>query len=199
VPEAKPRDRRTDVTRARIAEAALKLFADQGYADTTIDQIADAAGVGRRTVFRHFATKEAILFDHFRVRREVTLQRLRERPPDEPPLASLLAVLREQSRQGYDRGLLDQIRAVLAAEPRLAQDELSFGDRMFEWHATAALQERVGEDVKWSELHALTSMAISWFVAAVQMYFVEGRRSLARTFDEVVATCTAAVTAADGA
>ncbi len=54
----------------------MELFVEQGYAETSIDQIADAAGVARRTVFRHFATKEAILFDHFVVRREHAVERL---------------------------------------------------------------------------------------------------------------------------
>src|SRR6266702_4224961 len=80
------RDRKKEATRARIAETALQLFVSQGYTETTIDQIAVAAGVGRRTIFRHFATKEAILFDHLAVRRELAVQHLRERPPREAAL-----------------------------------------------------------------------------------------------------------------
>ena len=53
----------------------------RGYEETTIDQIAEAAGVNRRTVFRHFATKEAILFDHLAVKRDFAVRRLQERPP----------------------------------------------------------------------------------------------------------------------
>ena len=75
---------RAGATRAQIAEAALDLFVSQGFAETTIDQIATAARVGRRTIFRHFATKEAILFDHLVVRRETAVQLLQQRPPDEP-------------------------------------------------------------------------------------------------------------------
>ena len=78
------RDRKREETRARIAETALQLFVSQGYTETTIDQIAAAAGVGRRTIFRHFATKETILFDHLIVRHELAVQYLRERPPGEP-------------------------------------------------------------------------------------------------------------------
>ena len=54
------RDRQARQTRARIAEAALGLFVSQGYAQTTIDQIAEAAGVSRRTVFHHFPAASAI-------------------------------------------------------------------------------------------------------------------------------------------
>src|SRR5207249_9331338 len=101
-------------TRARIAQAALELFEKRGYAETTIDQIAEAARVGRRTIFEHFPTKQAILFDHLVVRRDVALQRLTERPASEPPLVSLHAVVRDLCYEGYDRAFLSQIRAVLA-------------------------------------------------------------------------------------
>ncbi|WP_423461817.1 TetR/AcrR family transcriptional regulator [Promicromonospora sp. MS192] len=48
-------------TRARILDAALDLFERQGYAATTVNQIADAAGVTPMTFFRHFPTKDAVL------------------------------------------------------------------------------------------------------------------------------------------
>ncbi len=52
---------RTLRTRARILDAALDLFERQGYDATTVNQIADAAGVTAMTFFRHFPTKDAVL------------------------------------------------------------------------------------------------------------------------------------------
>ncbi|WP_369369860.1 TetR/AcrR family transcriptional regulator [Promicromonospora sp. Populi] len=52
---------RTLRTRARILDAALDLFERQGYDATTVNQIADTAGVTSMTFFRHFATKDAVL------------------------------------------------------------------------------------------------------------------------------------------
>lgn len=176
-------------TRRRIAETALDLFQRQGYAETTIDQIASAAEVGRRTIFRHFPTKEAILLDHLAIRREVTLQRLQERPSTEPPLVSLHVVLRELADKGYDRRLLAQIRAILTTDPRLARDELSVGSLVFEKKLVEALQRREGEIRPPLDVHAVTFMAASWFVTAIHLFLVEGRRSLLECFDEVVATC----------
>jgi AcrR family transcriptional regulator len=49
-------------TRQALQEAALKLFATQGYDTTTIDDIAALAGVSTRTFFRYFPTKESVLF-----------------------------------------------------------------------------------------------------------------------------------------
>jgi AcrR family transcriptional regulator len=189
MPDGGTRERNPVATRQRIAETALDLFQRQGYAETTIDQIAAAAGVGRRTIFRHFPTKGAILVDHLAIRREVALQRLQERPVTEPPLVSLHAVLRELAEHGYDRRLLAQVRAVLTTEPRLARDELSLGTFVFEKKAIAALQSRDGETRSHLELHAVTFMAASWLMTATHLYLVEGRRSLLECFDEVVAIC----------
>lgn len=55
-------------SRARIAAAAHELFATNGYENTTVDAIAERAGVARRTFFRYFRSKDdAILPDHERV------------------------------------------------------------------------------------------------------------------------------------
>ena len=47
--------------RRMIMDAALGLFVKQGFDDTTIDQIADAAGISRRSFFRYFANKDDLL------------------------------------------------------------------------------------------------------------------------------------------
>ncbi|HRD63601.1 MAG TPA: helix-turn-helix domain-containing protein [Nocardioides sp.] len=50
-------------TRALLQETATRLFAEQGYDATTVDQIARTAGVSHMTFFRHFATKDAVILD----------------------------------------------------------------------------------------------------------------------------------------
>jgi AcrR family transcriptional regulator len=56
------RERKKRATRAAIHHAAMDLFATQGFAGTTVDEIADAADVSRATVFTYFPTKEDIVF-----------------------------------------------------------------------------------------------------------------------------------------
>ncbi len=55
------RERKKRETRQRLMEAALRLFREHGYADTTVEQIAEAADVAKSTFFNYFETKEAIL------------------------------------------------------------------------------------------------------------------------------------------
>lgn len=58
--------------RVRIADAARDLFADRGYERTTVDAIAERAGIARRTFFRYFRSKDDVIFpDHEEIERRV--------------------------------------------------------------------------------------------------------------------------------
>lgn len=57
-------ERRHQQTRADIAAAAIPLFGEHGYGPTTMDDVAAAAGVSRRTAYRHFPQKADLLFHH---------------------------------------------------------------------------------------------------------------------------------------
>jgi AcrR family transcriptional regulator len=59
--EERPRERKRRETLHRIAEQGLKLFLTRGYEATTLDAIAEAAGISRRTFFYYFKSKEEIL------------------------------------------------------------------------------------------------------------------------------------------
>jgi AcrR family transcriptional regulator len=63
--------------RERLAEAAFALFDERGYEQTTVDDITERAGLGRTTFFRHYRTKEDVVFpDHDRLLEQVA-ERLR--------------------------------------------------------------------------------------------------------------------------
>jgi len=84
-----------------IQGEALRLFADKGYEQTTIEEIADAADISPRTFFRYFATKEdVVLWDEYDV---VIMDLLDDRPADEPPAESLRAVTRQAIEGLYRR------------------------------------------------------------------------------------------------
>jgi AcrR family transcriptional regulator len=63
--------------RERLAEAAFALFDERGYEQTTVDDITERAGLGRTTFFRHYRSKEDVIFpDHDRLLEQVA-ERLR--------------------------------------------------------------------------------------------------------------------------
>jgi AcrR family transcriptional regulator len=87
------RERKRTRTRLMIQSEALRLFAEKGYASTTIEEIADAAAISPRTFFRYFPTKEdVVMWDQYD---PVAFELFESRPADEPLAVSLRAVMRE--------------------------------------------------------------------------------------------------------
>jgi AcrR family transcriptional regulator len=90
------RERKKARTRASIRQHALRLFAEHGYAATTIEQIAAAAEVSPATFFRYFPTKEdVVLQDDFDI---VTLAALEAQPAELGPIAAFRAAAAETAR-----------------------------------------------------------------------------------------------------
>jgi AcrR family transcriptional regulator len=86
------RERKKAKTRAAIQAHALRLFAKQGYDETTIDQIADAAEVSQSTFFRYFPTKEdVVLHDRFD---PLMLAALKREPPELGPITAMRGAMR---------------------------------------------------------------------------------------------------------
>ncbi|QNE36445.1 acyl-CoA-like ligand-binding transcription factor [Leifsonia shinshuensis] len=90
------RERKKARTRAAIQSHALRLFTEQGYDATTIDQVIDAAEVSASTFFRYFPTKESVvLFDDFDPQ---IVAAFLAQPADVPPVAAMRVALREAFR-----------------------------------------------------------------------------------------------------
>jgi AcrR family transcriptional regulator len=86
-----------DLTRrsvqAQIAEQAKELFIEQGFEETTLEQIAAAVGISSRSVSRYFKTKEDIVVGSMLALGDDLAAALRERPPDEAPWTALRRAL----------------------------------------------------------------------------------------------------------
>ncbi len=118
------RERNAADRRSALVAAAYALFAKKGYAATTMDEIADRAGLSRRTAFRYFASKEDLLFpaqDERLAELRVALRPL----PGEAPFATVkracLAVARSYQRE---RSRLVTQWRIVQAEPALVGREL---------------------------------------------------------------------------
>jgi AcrR family transcriptional regulator len=87
------RERKKARTRAAIRQHAFRLFREQGYDATTVEQIADAAEVSRSTFFRYFPTKEdVVLQDDMDL---LWAEAVRAQPPGLSPMAALRSAMRE--------------------------------------------------------------------------------------------------------
>lgn len=83
------RERKRNATRQAISDVATRLFFARGFDQVTIDEIAEAADVGRMTVFNHFPRKEDMFFDRENEARELVLDAVRSRQSGVSPLSAL--------------------------------------------------------------------------------------------------------------
>ncbi|WP_152360227.1 TetR/AcrR family transcriptional regulator [Microlunatus speluncae] len=87
------RDRKRARTRQALVDAATELFERNGYQETTVADIAEAAEIGARTFFSYFASKEELLFPEADARVQATVDAIAMRGPDDGPVDVLLAAL----------------------------------------------------------------------------------------------------------
>lgn len=83
-PAPRRRGRPADVDPDQVALIALRHFAEHGYEATTMDDIARVAGIGRRTLFRYFPSKPALVWGGMEPVVERTRAELDDAGPDEP-------------------------------------------------------------------------------------------------------------------
>lgn len=108
--EAQPlslRERKKQLVQTTIEETALRLFQQQGYEQTSIQDIADAVMMSTRTFFRYFASKEEVLFGPMHAALSQGIRMLQRMAPTESPHAALratfvyLASLYQQRRDSF--------------------------------------------------------------------------------------------------
>lgn len=121
------RERKKQRAQAELARVALERFAARGFDAVTVEEIADAADISRRTFFRYFPTKEDVLFARRREQTEV-LRELLARQPGEGAWAAVrraLLALAEDHMVQRERVLREH--ALLAQTPSLLARDSSSG------------------------------------------------------------------------
>ncbi|MEV0171288.1 TetR family transcriptional regulator [Streptomyces sp. NPDC050803] len=102
-PSAEPRGRREAhkaATRKALQEAAHRMFEERGYAQTTVRDIAAAAGVTERTFFRYFPSKEDLVLDEVLDLIPVMRAHVVARPAGEDPYTAVLGALLDLIAEG---------------------------------------------------------------------------------------------------
>ncbi|HVW41814.1 MAG TPA: TetR family transcriptional regulator [Amycolatopsis sp.] len=112
--------------RERLARAAVDLFAERGYDATTVAEIAERAGLTKRTFFRYFADKREVLFGGQEILRRLFIDGITGAPGSATPAEALAAAL-EAVAAAFPQERLEQVRqrqAVVALHTELQEREL---------------------------------------------------------------------------
>jgi len=114
-------------SRGRLQEAALALYSERGFDQTTAAQIAARAGLTERTFFRHFADKREVLFGGSALLQERIVAGVAEAPPGDGPLDAVACGLDAAATMlgEFRRDLSRQRHGVIAANPELRERELA--------------------------------------------------------------------------
>jgi AcrR family transcriptional regulator len=136
------REKNRGERRDALVTAAYELFRERGFVGTTMDDVADRAGLSRRTAFRYFATKDELVFPQREERLRLFERELQPRP-GETALATVKRACLEMARNyaASRKEMLAQWR-IVEAEPALLGREIQL-DRDFE-KAIEARFERGG-------------------------------------------------------
>jgi AcrR family transcriptional regulator len=170
-----PSDRRSRkrlATRQGISDAATLLFMERGFDHVTVDEIADAADVGRMTVFNHFPRKEDMFFDLDEEGRDTLREALRQRDPGIAPIETLRLLahrlIAEQSPfvEFSAQRFIETIEGseTLKARARAIRDELTHV-------VTVALSECVGREPTDPDAYLAAGLLLAtWTVGFIQAH-----------------------------
>jgi len=109
------RARKKERIRSTIQKEALRLFLEQGFEQTTVEQIAEAAGVSQATFYRYYTSKEdSVVTDGFD---PIFIASILERPADEPLIESIRAIMMDVLAEYLERD-----RELLIARHQLTKE-----------------------------------------------------------------------------
>jgi AcrR family transcriptional regulator len=181
-------ERKRQLVRDELSGAALKLFAFRGFEATTVDQIAAAAGVSRRTFFRYFRSKDDVIVEFLELLGRQVAGELAARPPGEEPATALRAALRtfEEACAEYPQKARGLARLMFTT-PAVRGPYL---ERQEQWAAALAaiLADRSGLDAADLRPALWAAMALSAMNRAIERWARdEGAGPLGTLVDEAFA------------
>jgi AcrR family transcriptional regulator len=160
-------------TRQAISNSTLELLRSEGPGNFTVEDIADAAGVSRRTFFNYFNSTEAAIASVTHGFLDTVLEQFRLRPADEPILESARAALVELA-DPMTIAPMAELFSLTQASPVLARSELEAWDHCTEQIIAAARERGVHHPANQMDelyLRALAGSVISCGKAAMEIWF----------------------------
>ncbi|WP_188657328.1 TetR family transcriptional regulator [Sphingomonas metalli] len=194
LPSSGVRERKRRETLWRITDAGVRLFIAQGFDGTTVDEIAAAAGISRRTFFHYFDSKDDILLSLQSDVGDLYAAEVRRAPGSQSPFALVRdAALRVCAAFPHD-DMLALDRLMRGSASVQARKQASY--RQQEDALLAALRERWPDPERETRLRVLAMVAVGATRLASETFNREGG---ARPFDAVLRAAFDAVTAEFGA
>jgi AcrR family transcriptional regulator len=180
------RERKKIKTRAVIQQHALRLFREQGYNATTVEQISEAAEISPSTFFRYFPTKEAVVLEDDYD--PLLIQAFQEQPSDLNPIQALRKAM-ASSFSMIPKEELEALRErmdLAMSIPELRAASLNQLIGML-WMIAELVADRIGCDR--NDFHVLTfAGSVIGAAMSVQVYFAQNPDSdYAALFDQAMA------------
>ena len=190
--------RRRATSRAELEQAAFTLFATRGFDATTVDEIAAAAGIGRRTFFRYFPSKNDIPWGAFEQELDRMRVRLKACPPEVPLMDAIRVALIDFNRVAPAQVPLHRRRMdlILRVPTLLAHSTLRFTA----WRAVVAefVAERTGRRPDDLAPQAIAHAVLGVAVAAYEHWLDDPGADLGALLDDAMRQLAAAFGAVPG-
>jgi AcrR family transcriptional regulator len=166
----------------RLMSAAIELFDEQGYEATTVAEIAERAGLTKRTFFRYFSDKREVLFIGSQELQRLWLEGLAAAPAEASPLAVVTLGLDPVAEMFTERHSFARIRSqIIEANPELQERELIKLQRL----AAAIKGALVGRGVSVNAATLAAQAGVTVFhVAFAQWVQRDDPTALSRLIDE---------------
>lgn len=174
------RTRKRLATRQAISDVATRLFMERGFDQVTIDEIANAADVGRMTVFNHFPRKEDMFFDREEEARNLAFDTVQSRPSGTSPIVALGALAHQMIEQPSDAfPLFEHTQAFV--ETALASETLKARARQMRDHFVQDLAALFQEELHDQDDDTLAHLAAGLIASTWSTAFLRAHAELSRT------------------
>ncbi|WP_327237799.1 TetR/AcrR family transcriptional regulator [Streptomyces sp. NBC_01317] len=169
--------------RGRLERAALELYSERGFEQTTAAQIAERAGLSERTFFRHYADKREVLFGGAQLLEGAFVETLAAAPAAVGPIDAMALTLEAVSEFFADRHEFARRRqAVIAANVELQERELIKLASLTAALATTLRGRGVGE----AAASLVAEVGVAVFKVGFERWVRDGSRSLASLLREAL-------------
>lgn len=192
------RDHARGAVRAEVMRQAWQLFAEHGYEATTIEQIAEASGMSRRTFFRYFTGKDELVLDRLVQSGAEIAAALEARPPEEPAWLALRRAFDVSVRDVETNGELSRRLYLMLQQEAALRATVEEWRRRWEELLSPPLARRLGRRPDDVRAEAVVASALGCFEVARRAWASGPTRrgSLTRLLDH--AMCAVAPLASEG-